>query len=403
MRRKRRRLAAVAAIAAGSGVVTAILAVTSGFGDRLARDLRANGANIEVVPAHEPFDEQAHILESEMYKLKGKGFFWRHNILSFAPAVFGAARAGDAAVPVELVGTWFDRGLPDTPGRFGLRHVRPWWGVQGQWPREDGAEALVGRRAAEMLGIRPGEALTISAGAGSVQMRVAGILTAGGRDDERIFAPLRTVQELCGLQGRVKRIYVSALTTPDETIAKDRHLDPLTLPPEAYERFVCTPTAYSIAFQIEKSLEFVRAKVVREVDAAEARVFAKLQAMVGLLVAAAILGAALGVMAAMGATIVERRKEFGILCAVGATRGMIAALVVCEAAATALAGGLAGAALSGALGVLLGRAMFGQAVHPAPVLIAVSMAGAMLIALVGIALPLRQALRVRPAEVLHEA
>lgn len=404
MRRKRRRLAAVVAIAAGSGVATAIIAVSSGFGDQLARDLRANGANIEVVPAHERFDEQAHIRQAEMFKLKGKGFFWRNNIVSYAPVVFGAATATNKATPVTLAGTWFDRALPDTVGRFGMKHVKPWWRIKGAWPREgDGSEVLVGSKLAEILGVREGESLMVSAPGGVRWLRVVGVVTAGGADDERAFAPLETVQTLCGLQGKVKRIYVSALTTPDETIAKDKDFDPLTLPPEAYERFLCTPTAYSIAFQIDKSLDFVKAKVMRQVDASEARVFAKLEAMVGLLAAAAILGAALGVMAAMGATIVERRREFGILSAVGATPAMIASLVVCEAIAMALAGGAIGTVLSGALGVVLGQELFGRVVLPPVVMTAVSIGSSILIALLGIALPLRQALQVRPAEVLHEA
>lgn len=105
-----------------------------------------------------------------------------------------------------------------------------------------------------------------------------------------------------------------------------------------------------------------------------------------------------------------RRRELGLLRAVGATPRQVRRLVMREAALVGLAGGVAGALLSFLTGPLLGRwivtkglAPESMAVRPQPVAIAVGAGFMFVVGLCGAWLAARRAARVRPAEALRDA
>src|SRR5256886_4331393 len=103
-------------------------------------------------------------------------------------------------------------------------------------------------------------------------------------------------------------------------------------------------------------------KLGLEIDDAEQRYAVQIGAAVELvtlalsLLAALITGlAAVNTMQAFYASVRERKREIGILRAVGATRGDVAAVVLAEAAATGLAGGVLGVLLARTAAALLDR------------------------------------------------
>jgi putative ABC transport system permease protein len=71
----------------------------------------------------------------------------------------------------------------------------------------------------------------------------------------------------------------------------------------------------------------------------------------------------LGLMSAMGASVAERTREFGVMRAVGATSAMVRRTVVAEGLFTGILGAVTGIALaiplSMAMGNFLGRMSFG--------------------------------------------
>lgn len=105
-----------------------------------------------------------------------------------------------------------------------------------------------------------------------------------------------------------------------------------------------------------------------------------------------------------------RRRELGLLRAVGATPRQVRRLVLREAALVGVAGGLAGAALSLVVGPLLGRwivsnglAPASMSVTPQPLAVAIGAGFMFLVGLCGAWLAARRAARVRPAEALRDA
>ncbi|TMA19035.1 MAG: ABC transporter permease [Deltaproteobacteria bacterium] len=161
-------------------------------------------------------------------------------------------------------------------------------------------------------------------------------------------------------------------------------------------------------------------KLGLEIDDTERRYAVQIGAAVELvtlalsLLAALITGlAAVNTMQAFYASVRERTREIGVLRAVGATRGDVAAVVLVEAAATGLAGGAVGVALARIAAALLDRlARTGLPDFPfkpttffsfEPGHVAVGLGVALLAALLGAFLPARAAARLDPAKALTES
>jgi ABC-type lipoprotein release transport system permease subunit len=131
-----------------------------------------------------------------------------------------------------------------------------------------------------------------------------------------------------------------------------------------------------------------------------------------LLAALITLLAAVNTMQAFYASVRERKREIGVLRAVGATRGDVATVVLAEAAATGLAGGIVGVLLARLVAALLDRlSRTGLPDFPfkpqtffhfEPSHIALGIAVALAAAVLGAFLPARAAARLDPAKALTE-
>jgi ABC-type lipoprotein release transport system permease subunit len=123
--------------------------------------------------------------------------------------------------------------------------------------------------------------------------------------------------------------------------------------------------------------------------------------------------AAVNAMQAFYASVRERTREIGVLRAVGATRGDVAAVVLAEASVTGLVGGFSGVLLARIVALLLDRlAQTGlpdfpfkpqSFFHFRPMHMAIGIAVALAAALLGAFLPARAAARLDPAKALTES
>src|SRR5262249_11269342 len=135
-------------------------------------------------------------------------------LLAAAPELTAAATVNGQ--PVTVVGTWFEHRVMADDGAWdtGLKDLRPTWTLAGRWPREDAPELAVGRDLAARLKVAPGQNVTLAIDGSTRSLQVTGLVTAGGRDDARAWAPLETVQALSGRAGQADRVWVSALVRP---------------------------------------------------------------------------------------------------------------------------------------------------------------------------------------------
>src|SRR5215471_14301595 len=271
-RQTRRKLLAGVAITLGVAVATAMIAVATDIGDKINRELRSYGANLLITPQEDTLDVEIggvnlkppsdgnFLNEADLPKIKGT--FWRHNIIGFSPMlpVNVSLASGSESKDVTLVGTYFAKRLAFGKDEFttGVRTTHPWWKVQGNWPADDSADVMLGDHLATKLNLQPG---------GSVQIagqphRVAGIVSTGGPEEDQVIAPLSVAQQALGKPGAVRRIYVSALTKPEDALARR---DPKTMNPELFDRWYCSPYVQSIAFQLQEAIPHSHAEQIRQV------------------------------------------------------------------------------------------------------------------------------------------
>jgi putative ABC transport system permease protein len=407
-RQKRRKLLAGAAITLGVTVATAMIAVATDIGDKINRELRTIGANLVVTPQEDSLDVEiggvslkpptdgAFLSEADLPKIKGT--FWHNNITGFSPVlpVNIAIEQNGKRQDVTLLGTYFAKPLSFGTERFttGVRSTHPWWKVSGEWPEDSSRDVLLGERLASRLDKKSGEEVTVA----GRQLRVTGILSTGGTEDDEVVAPLAVAQEILGRPDAVKRVYVSALTKPEDAFARR---DPKSLSGAIYDRWYCTPYPQAIAFQLAEAIPHSHAEQIRQVSQNEGAVLTRIEGLIFLITLAALFASALAVSAAMATTIFERRAEVGLMKALGAGKLAVASIFFAEASLLALIGGLAGFAIGTVLAHQIGRSIFNSQISIPPVLLPVILAIAVMVTFAGSAAAIRRAVGLDPVFALR--
>jgi len=404
-RQKRRKLLAGVAIMLGVGVATAMIAVATDIGDKISRELRTYGANLIVTPQEDTLDVEiggvnlkppsdgAYLNEADLPKIKG--MFWRNNIVGFSPMLPVSVSLRDSLNPT-LLGTYFSRNVVFGKQDFvtGVRTTHPWWKVQGSWPDDNSQDVLLGDRLASKLNLTAGQQIEIA----GQPRQIVGILYTGGHEDDQIVAPLALAQQILGKPGAVRRIYVSAVTKPEDAFARR---DPRTLSPEMYDRWYCSPYAQSIAFQLQEAIPHSHAEQIRQVAQNEGTVLSRIQGLMLLITLAALLASALAVSASMATAVIERRGEVGLMKALGAGNLAVAVLFFAEASLLALIAGAAGFAGGALLARQIVHSIFASQITIQPVLLPVVLSIAVLVTFAGSAAAIRRAVKFDPVYALR--
>jgi putative ABC transport system permease protein len=418
-RRPRRKLLTGAALALGMAVVTAALSVSLDVGDRLAHEFRGLGANLVVTPQadslpleiggvdYRPVNAGAYLPEQDLGKLKT--IFWRNNIVGFAPVLEVPAEVSknssqktpSSAIKTIVIGTWANHAVNLADGHVytsGAERTNNWWNVDGRWFSDNAPEGLVGKSLAARAKIKVNDNLQITSSGRNINLTVTGILSSGGSEDDAIVAPLEFAQQLAQKPGEYRRLYVSALTKPEDDFGRR---NPSSMNPAELERWSCSPYASSIAYQIKQVLPGTEVRVIRRVAEGEGAILTSVRTLLWLATLAALLAAALAVGASSAASVIERRSEIGLMKAIGASSGTIGFLLAAEQLLLAFVGGGIGYALGIILARALGEKIFGVAPEPSLLVFAVILVLAAGVTLLGSAIPLRRASRYEPAPILR--
>ena len=248
-------------------------------------------------------------------------------------------------------------------------------GEARSWPAAPGGlvPAVLGAEAARRLGAGRGSRLE----AGPLGLSVMDVVAdADGGLDEAVFVPLEAGQRILGRPGQVNALRLAGCW--------------------------CRIDVAALAAEVERSLPGSRAVTAAGLldaqvgSVAEVRRYSAVLLAVGTALVAAV---AVAVVAAQAR---RRRREIGLLVAVGAPPGRIARAMTARAALLAAAGGLAGWALAVPAVRWLGAEALGAAPAVPVSLLLPAVAGSALVAALAASLPARRAAGLDPTEVLRE-
>jgi putative ABC transport system permease protein len=384
-------------ITMGAAVATAFLGIAGEVSHKMALELRSYGANILLEPA--AVDGGGFLREEDLPKIKT--VFWKYNITGFTPYLFGVAEfsSGGKKEKGIVSGTWFNKEL-EVPGEEttvqGIKVIAPWWDVQGSWPAA-ADEAIVGAALARRLKVGVGSEVATTARGRTQRFRVAGIVTTGGYEEEQLFAPLVTVQELLQQQGKVSRALVSALTVPMDAFGKK---DPAKMTKDEYEKWYCTAYVTAVAKNVEEVMAGSRAKPIWQIASAEGALLTKLNSVMIFLTVLALGASATAVSTSLMASMAERSPEIALMKAIGADRFQITAIFLGEILVISLVGGVIGYLIGDQLAGIISRTVFNSTIASPLWLFPTAIISAFVVAIAGSVAPLRRALLIEPVRVL---
>jgi putative ABC transport system permease protein len=198
-------------------------------------------------------------------------------------------------------------------------------------------------------------------------------LRTGAGEDSRVYLALTDFQAWTGLTPST--IEVAVTGSADEITAYIARL--VTALPEAQVR------------------------PVRQIVEAEARVLDKTRAALWATSAIIVFTAALCMLATLTASVLDRRKDFAVMKALGASNRAVNALFAAEAAAIGVVGAILGFAIGVGIAVWIGRVNFNAAVVPRFGILPAVLGGSVLVALLSATLPMALLGKVQPAAILR--
>ena len=342
-----------------------------------------------------------YLNEEDLGKIKT--IFWTNNIVAFTPMLNGTVSVNGQNV--NLTGTWFNYHMTLPTGDAfdtGVEEMKSWWQIDGDWPKDNTDQVLVGQKLAESLQVKTGDTLSYRRADGTQgQFVIAGIVSGGGNEDNAILASLPVVQQALNLKGKVSEIEVSAITTPENDLARKAAANPERLSQAEREIWYCTAYVSSIAFQIEEVVNNSSARPVRQIAESEGKILDKTQLLMLLITVLSLISAALGVSNLVSANVMERSREIGLMKALGAKNYEVILMILTETLIAGILGGIVGYFIGMGFAQVIGYTVFGSAI--ANNIIVVPIVGALMVAviLLGSVPAIRTLLSLQPASVLH--
>lgn len=415
-RQKNKLMLIALTVALGVSLATAMLNVMFDVGDKVNQELKAYGANLNIVPKGAAFINDMYQLDednqneasqfiNEDQLVKIKMIFWAYNIVDFAPYLSIAAEVDHH--PVKVVGTWFDKHLQIPTGdevNTGMLAMKSWWQIEGNPMTDDNLQsAMIGESLAKRLNLKIGDKITIDSpkNHNSMALTIHNIFHSGGIEDNEIYVTLSTAQELANKKGLVERVEVSALTTPENELARRAAQDPNSLSRNEWDIWYCTAYISSIAYQLEEVMPDVRVKAIMQVAESEGAILQKTQLLMILLTVLSLICSALAISNLVTANVIERSTEIGLLKALGASNSGVALLIIIEMLIIGLIGGVIGYFMGLGFAQIIGHTVFGSSVEIKMLIIPLVGLMVLFITLIGSLPALKMMMFLRPIDVLH--
>ena len=354
--RRGRAASALFAMVVAAAVATAMMNLYVDVQAKLRTEFRSYGANVVVVA------KEGQSLAADALVRIESSLGPRTLAVPFAYAV---ARNKDGQ-SVVVVGTDFAR----------ARQLNHWWNVS-HWPNPQAtasttAEALIGMRAATVVA-PDRKPFDLTFQGHTIQVNPVGLLQTGAGEDSRIYIDQSEFEKWTGVAPSTIEIAINGSTAEIEN---------------------------QIA-RLAQALPAADVRPVRQIMEGEANVLNKTRATLYAAAALIILTSALCVLATLIGWVFDRRRDFALMKALGASQRLVNGFFAAEAAALGAIGAVLGFAIGIGVAVWIGRANFHAPVVPRFGVFPYILAGSILVALISAVLPIGLLRRVQPALILR--
>jgi putative ABC transport system permease protein len=348
--RRGRAASALFAMVVAAAVATAMLNLYVDVQAKLRREFRNYGANIILVGkdgSSLPSDALARVDSV----LSGHGVA--------APFGLVVARTADGHA-VVVAGTDFDR----------VRQLDQWWSVS-KWPSA-ADQALIGVRALPLVSPK-NQAFDLKFQGRTLTLAPAGTVQTGAAEDSRVYISLADFVKWAGVQPSSVEVAASGSA---EDVAR-------------------------VLNQLGREIPAADVRPVRQIMEGEARVLGKTRATLFAAAALIILTAALCVLSTLMGWVFDRRRDFAIMKALGASGRLLNGFFAMEAAALGATGAVLGFIVGIGIAAWIGRANFHAAVVPRFSVLPIVIGGSIIVTLLSAILPISLLRRVQPAVILR--
>jgi putative ABC transport system permease protein len=348
--RRGRAASALLAMVVAAAVATAMMNLYVDVQAKLRTEFRNYGANVVVV-AKESQALPADALDKIESAVGPKTLA--------VPFAYAVARTKNGQ-SVVVVGTDFAR----------ARQLNHWWNVT-RWPAAQN-DALVGMRAA--VAVTPErQPFELSFQGRTIELTPAGLLQTGAGEDSRIYLDQSAFQTWTGVMPTTIEIAVNG--TAQEVDQSMRRL--------------------------AQALPAADVRPVRQIMEGEANVLNKTRATLYAAASLIVLTSALCVLATLIGWVFDRRRDFAIMKALGASERLVNGFFAAEAAAMGVVGAILGFLIGIGVAAWIGRVNFHAPVVPRFSVFPYVLAGSIAVALISAILPIGLLRRVEPAIILR--
>jgi putative ABC transport system permease protein len=348
--RRGRAASALLAMVVAAAVATAMLNLYVDVQAKLRKEFRNYGANIVIV-AKDGQALPADALDKVNSVVAGHGLA--------VPFAYVVARTPNGQ-SVVVCGTNLDQ----------VRKLDSWWSVTA-WPNTS-QEALVGARAAAVVSPQ-GKPFDLSFQERTIHLNPAGTLRTGASEDSRIYLSLQDFENWTRVQPSTMEIAYSGSSEEVDALIQ----------------------------KLSQALPAAEIRPIRQIMEGEARVLGKTRATLAAAAILIIATAALCVLSTLIGWVFDRRRDFAIMKALGASERLISGFFAAEAAALGAVGAIVGFGIGVGLAAWIGRVNFHAPVVPRFNVLPLVFVGSIAVALISAVLPIFLLRRVQPAMILR--
>jgi len=356
--RMRRVIVVLAALTMGAAIVTAMAGVYFDINQKMSHELRNYGANFYVGPGAKDstFSTKDY---HDMLALAPEG-----QIVASSPYLYGMVQSD--LEKVVAMGVDFSQ----------LKKLAPYWQVKGEWigVSFDKRNAMIGTTLAKKLEVKVGSQLSIIKGDTRHTFTIKGIIDSGSNEDNYLIVNISILQNWLNQSDQANYAMFSIDNDHDQV--------------------------NQYAKQLKARYPNLTIRPILKVSASEGKVLDKIKLLMGVVAFVILVLSTLCVNTTLTAMIGERRYEFALQKALGASHKAITRQILSETLLMTVAAIVIGLGVGYVLAQILGQTVFSSSIDLRFSVFVITTILSICAALVAAIIPTLRAMKVDPAKVL---